>query len=171
MEIDQMGKILFAEIDFNDASEVEKSIERIEDAILQYSKVRLYFTSDGGSLYLADTFLNYLHKRSEHITLVAVGRISSCAVELFVKYDGNKEILKHCQAVLHLYTVNVESRDLLDKKSYSKFSEDEIRKRNDELIDMFAKVLDDEELERYEEGHDVYINHKRFSLICSTVTN
>lgn len=143
------------------ARRIKQLISRME--LCKAKIIDLYVSSNGGDTYMADIFIDFTRKTNKKINLIGCEMMASSSVDVFIKSKGKKSVLPHTCALLHHISVAHESRNILNKKSYESVIAKEIKKENDERLDLYSNIFDLSKKEKYilKSGGDVGIDYDR----------
>jgi predicted transcriptional regulator len=153
-----MATIIFDDLISNET--IKTLIEKIETS--EDDTIDLYFASAGGDAAIAGVLIHYLSNSIKNINLYAYWQIASAAVDVVMDSVCRKELLPDAWCVIHLYTRDIGTRDMLDKESLDAFLEKRIEEDNAALVDKFRRFLTAKELKCLRKGGDVFLNHERF---------
>lgn len=124
-------------------------------------KKKIYLSSDGGFIYVAELIIDLINNNKQDIELIAYNYIGSSAFELFFKSKCKKRILEGTRGMLHFakmeLTVNQKGKPV--NKTAINFLKEEVSKRNDNLIKKLK--LSSKELNKYNKGEDVEFSYNR----------
>lgn len=143
------------------ARRIKQLIAKIE--LCKSKSIIVYLCSHGGEAWMADIFIDFTHRTKKKIHFIAMGKMQSACVHIFLGAKGKKSVYPYTTAMLHLATYTPDSRDLLNKKSYDTVIMKEIEKFNIEMMKTYTEIFDltAEEKSTLEGGLDLGISYDR----------
>lgn len=149
---------------FSDDISVESINNLVEKLQAVDGKIRLYFSTDGGSPTAMNFLLNFLNSRKEDIVVVMTDRCYSAGADIPVLFEGKIEIEDLDCVLFHLldrqkysfrvdgYTCNPKILAKQDME-YNKIFAEKIKKKG---------LLTDKQLKQFLLGHDVVVYQEQF---------
>lgn len=143
------------------AKRIKKLIADIEECKAKI--INLHLCSDGGEVDMANIFIDFTHKTNKKINLIGNGRMMSACVHIFMEAKGKKSLYPHTNAMIHLATVDPESRDLLNKTSFASVQLNAVKRYTDEMMKKYINVFDlsTKEISILKKGGDLGLDYER----------
>lgn len=137
-------------------------ISKIE--LCKSNKITIYLFSHGGWESCATIFSDFTQRTKKKIELVAVSEVSSAALDLFIKSKASKSIKEGTIAEVHLFTAELEYRNLLNKNSYDSAIKKSLQDENEKRLVLYDYIfeLTHKEKSLIKNGGDLIIDYKRF---------
>ena len=124
--------------------------------------IAIYFTSQGGYVHIAQSFIHYLNNNNTNVILIGMNQISSAAIDIFVGANVRKEIMAGTWGMLHLPFVNITTTNLKGYTSFDKFQKERSPKREELFLkEMRILGLKEEELKELKKGGEIYLETDR----------
>ena len=133
-------------------------------------KHQIYFSSNGGDVWLIEPIIKIINENKDNIELIGVREISSSALSIFIGAKCKKSITKNTYAIWHKPSF---SFDLDDK---NKPRNDFYKFKNKHIVEGFSKEFELEykdwglkksEIKKYKKGEDVYFSYERFKELIN----
>ena len=130
----------------------------------------IYFSSNGGDLWLVEPIIKMINDNKERLEIIGVREISSSALSIFLGVKCKKSITKNTFAIWHKPSF---SFDLDDK---NKPRNDFYKFKNKYIVEGFSKEFELEykdwglkksEIKKYKKGEDVYFGYERFKELIN----
>lgn len=142
-----------------------ETVQGLINELNNYTKIDLFFSTNGGEAASMEALIHYLNGRKEDITIYLTNEICSAGTFLLVYFEGCVLISKNLDFIL-FHSID---RAMLSRRK-SPVSRVELLKQLDELnletVERFRKLgLTEKEIKRYKAGHDVILYRKDFSRL------
>lgn len=151
------------------AESVSDLIAKVEQKLAQYEVVYLFFTCNGGSIPDSLILRYFLDMHMNRITLIGAWQLLSSGFDVFLFYQGYKDILPGTHALIHLGSNHFDYIDSKDKKSYTFFQQKILDEENKRWLSKYKRILKKEEFERVKNGEDLFINDTRILEILKKI--
>jgi hypothetical protein len=125
----------------------------------------IYLCSHGGDAANAEIIEDYVSKLGpERFTFVVTWNCSSIALGLLCRISCPFEIGPNAIAILHLYSHELDIRELSDKYSQSTFFNNYVNRDNEAFMrEVQIGGIEGEELDEIAKGHDIIISGSRIT--------
>lgn len=128
-------------------------------------KIIIYFSSDGGCVNIADTIADMFNLNKERVILIAYDCLNSSAFRLFMKVQCFKRIMPETYGMYRLPRLTLEIN--LNGKGYSELSRFLLETKMPKEVEIEMERVkkwgfNDEELDKFKNGEDVFITYDRF---------
>ena len=125
----------------------------------------VYLCSHGGDAANAEVIEDYLAKLGpERFTFVVTWNCSSIALELLCRISCPFEIGPNAIAIIHLYSHELDIRELSDKFSRSTFFKHYVDRDNEAFLrEVQVGGIEGEELDEIAKGNDIIISGPRIT--------
>lgn len=143
------------------ARRIKKLIQDIEECKAKI--VNVHLCSDGGYVDYANIFIDFTHRTDKKINFIGNGRMMSACVHIFLEAKGKKSLYPYTNAMLHLASVDPESRDLLNKTSFASIQLKAVKKYTEEMLNKYINVFDlsSKEISILKNGGDLGLDYER----------
>jgi len=121
-----------------DEDNVPQLIEKME-AVTDENNL-LYFSSDGGFTSYKELLVNYLNQNKDKWSLVCYDSLYSNGFDVYLDFKGDKQILEGCIILLHLESMNIESRLNNSSDQNLKRSYNTLKANNKRYIKRLSKI-------------------------------
>jgi len=159
--------IFYDEIIHATVNELIEKIELVEDS---NEHIQILFSSMGGGYNTMNMLIHYIKNSEKYIQLVGSGEISSAGFILFFSCGNNNKILDGSYSVIHLGTRSVETRDLMNNKTFDNFASKMLLADNKSIIEWYSSLgVTYQELNRLKKGEDIYFDTNRLNEILKGV--
>ena len=130
----------------------------------------IYFSSNGGDLWLVEPIIKMINDNKERLEIIGVREISSSALSIFLGVKCKKSITKNTFAIWHKpsFSFNLDDKNK-PRNDFYKF-------KNKYIVEGFSKDFELEykdwglkksEIKKYKKGEDVYFSYERFQEIIN----
>lgn len=144
----------------------EKSLLSLSEFLALDGDKVIYIDSTGGSYAVMEAALHMLESTST--LLVAMGDIASCALTLFLRYKGPRQILPSAHGVAHLSAYTLNTREILDPDSSDHFVHNYyVERERISDIDFYSDYLTTPQLERFSSGKEVHLTRTDLERMLS----
>ena len=130
----------------------------------------IYFSSNGGDLWLVEPIIKMINDNKERLEIIGVREISSSALSIFLGAECKKSITKNTFATWHepSFSFSVDSLSKPRNRFYE-FKKESIIKgfRKDMEYEYRAWGVTEDEIKRYKKGEDVYFSYERFKELIN----
>jgi len=136
-------------------------------------KIDIFVNSQGGFEYVATTVAHLLNAGLEQgltIRLIGIEDVSSAALDLFLRFKGEKIIKPYTMGILHLSDKYASSRDLNDSDSLSSISVAEQKRKAKSELKIYKPHLSDEHYELLKKGKDVILRDKELQVLVNNLS-
>lgn len=141
---------------------VPQFIEHIDKLAKETEKLRIYFCSNGGEFQSMQILLDYVNTARTKIELVGYGQLTSAAFIFFFKATCDKILLEDTYSIIHVGSMRMEHRELLNKNSIDTYLKKDLNRLNDEMLEFMGDVgISGGDIKKMKNGHDVYLNYNQ----------
>lgn len=138
-----------------------KSIEKTED-----NEITIYFTSEGGNVCDALTFIDWLNNSQKDITIVACYQITSSATLILFGANIKRRILRMAWGVIHLAETQLSIKALNRNDTYEVGRKGVHDKADEYMLNEYKRWgIPAHEIELIKKGEDVFLNSARLRVI------
>lgn len=133
----------------------------------------IYFSSNGGDLWLVEPIIKMINDNKERLEIIGVREISSSALSIFLGVKCKKSITKNTFATWHdaSFSFSVDSLSKPRNKFYEFKKESIIKGFRKDIEDEYRTWgVTDDELKRYKKGEDVYFGYERFKELINNTS-
>ena len=133
----------------------------------------IYFSSNGGDLWLVEPIIKMINDNKERLEIIGVHEISSSALSIFLGVKCKKSITKNTFATWHdaSFSFSVDSLSKPRNKFYEFKKESIIKGFRKDIEDEYRTWgVTDDELKRYKKGEDVYFGYERFKELINNTS-
>ena len=133
----------------------------------------IYFSSNGGDLWLVEPIIKMVNDNKERLEIIGVREISSSALSIFLGVKCKKSITKNTFATWHdaYFSFEVDSLSKPRNKFYEFKKESIIKGFRKDIEDEYRTWgVTDDELKRYKKGEDVYFGYERFKELINNTS-
>ena len=138
-----------------------------DDDLLEDLTVVLYYSSPGGEVYWANYQTDFLNRCLDYFNLeIYTGNIiMSAAVDVLKNFKGNIIVDNLTVGMIHHISSELNTKELNIPHSYDSFILKQHRIENKKSLDSFQEYLNDEEVELFKSGREVYLTAQRLKNI------
>jgi hypothetical protein len=140
-------------------------MNELESKLKEFKEVIIYFTCNGGSISDSRILIDYLNRYCKRIELVCTWTLASCGFDVVLFFKGKKSVVSPVYGMVHLGTNSFDYLDGLDKKSFTTFNYEGLKRENTVYLKQLKPVLKKDEYDRVKKGEDVYLNVTRLREI------
>lgn len=143
------------------ARRIKQLISRMELCKAKY--INLYLHSDGGLTDMADIFIDFTGRTNKKINFIGIGVMASACMHIFLDAKGKKSIMPYTAGMLHLTSIDPESRELRNKNSLASVMLKETNNENEDRLKKYVIIFDLTEKEKkiLQDGGDLGIDYER----------
>jgi ATP-dependent protease ClpP protease subunit len=129
----------------------------------------IYFSSVGGDVPPGNIFIDFTKKTEYKIKMVSCHNIASCAFNMFMFSNSEKEVMPYTIGIIHLMDQELHTRDTLKKDPIEMFITQRIIKENEEVLSKYAELgISAGQLKQVAHGEDVVLSTEQI-IKCAKV--
>lgn len=124
--------------------------------------------SHGGLSSCSLQILRVLNAHSSKLSLQIVGNVQSAAFTLFIGFSGNKTITPGSVGMIHQPSIDeLEATGDGKLTTLSSAAMKSLKQHNARISKIATQILPKKELERFNQGEDVYIQYSELKKLCN----
>lgn len=156
MKVLYINSVIDTEYTENLLNKLSELLSESDDNII------IYLSSDGGYPDCGKIIIDYLNMHTDKIELVLSDQVNSTAFDIAYEFKGHKRLLDDVFSVVHKVCLKVDINDFRDKNSINYH-----RSNHYDKVYRDYDFLTNEELERYNNGQDIFLDHERLKTILN----
>lgn len=143
------------------ARRIKQLITRIE--LCKARNVTVYLSSNGGYTAMSDIFIDFTQRTDKRIHLIGSEIMASACMLIFIEAKGRKSVLPYTSAMLHMASLEHESREMLNKNSLVSVLVRAGKKQDEQRLCRYVEIfnLTNSEMCTLKNGLDLGIDHER----------
>lgn len=143
------------------ARRIKQLITRIE--LCKAKNVTIYLSSNGGYVGMSDILIDFTKRSNKKLHFIGSEIMASACIHIFIEAKGKKSILPYTSAMLHMTSVEHESRDIRNKHSLVSVLVESGKIQDEERLKRYVQIFNLTEAEEsiLKNGLDLGIGHER----------
>lgn len=129
----------------------------INEARKRQQDVVVYFSTNGGSMCLAQNIVHIINTFPYKIKLIASGFIYSAGLYIFANVFREKELFSSTTGMAHFPFQELNSKNLKDVESYDYFAQSNDSDTIEEYLENIKSILTENEIKKVMNGKEVWL--------------